>query len=114
MKGLKEQDSALALRQVTNMLGYLWIDNTEQEAYQTWRRYVEMNPSKGAEILDYFEQVLAAPPPDLNEILEKNWIILYHTEGSQQVPYSYREQLEWLTRLAGKLKTIYNEVTASQ
>jgi hypothetical protein len=92
------------------LLRRLFMDNTVDEAFALWRYNVEHVPHLAQEDLDTLDTILAAPPPDLVEIMEQDgWIHLTHTPDSATlIPYTHDEYVEWLRDITTRMRADYD------
>ena len=97
-----------ALARVRDFLKQIWIDNTEEEAAAVWRRRVEINPAWAERSLAALDAVLADPPDDLRQELERHgWISLYHRpDPSTVTPYTQAETLAWLREMTARFRAV--------
>jgi hypothetical protein len=105
------------IEQFQRFLRMTWLDNTEEEALFQWQQRVHDLPKIAQNDLECLEAVLAAPPPNLIEMLnDDGWIILSHEpdEGTEE-DYSYDEYLQWLRQMTIRFHAMYDaESAASQ
>lgn len=98
------------IEQFRHFLRMTWMDNTEEEALSQWQQRVHDLPKIARSDLECLEAVLAAPPPDLIEMLnDDGWIILSHEpdEGTDE-DYSYDEYIQWLRQMTARFHSLYN------
>src|SRR5215217_7384676 len=103
MAGMMEREAAL--QRFDELLGKVFVDNTEDEATLLWRRRVQWLPDEARADLDAFEAVLAEPPDDLDtRLADRGGIRLFHRTDSAITPYTEAERDEWLRALVARMR----------
>ena len=96
-------------------LSDIWMDNTEEEAFQQWRVKVEHYPWYADDALYCLDAVIANPPDNLVEIMQQHgWIMLYHESEDSVEPYAFDEYLEWLKQMRDRFRAIYDSAPATR
>ena len=93
-------------------LSDIWKDNTPAEAESLWRIKAEHYPWYADDALFCVNAVLAEPPVDLVELMQRDgWLMLTHElepDGIER-PFSFAEHVEFLQNMSDQFRTIYDE-----
>jgi len=93
------------LQRFDDLLGMVFLDNTEDEAMRLWCYRVQMAPDTARAELEAFEAVLTDPPDDFDEVLAaRGGIHLAHVSPEAITPFSAAERDEWLRALVARMR----------